>query len=395
LRLTSAKRNQKLNADNECAARCKQDEGRLKKYLKGDRFGSTLRHPQPFDRLNMYLEWLNERSKQRLTLRRLHMVLVLFFYLSASAFADCNVISAGNPGTATITLPASLSISRDGAMGAVLFDSSWVSTPNTTMNCSGSSPVTSGYVSAMTPVAGMTGVYKTGVGGIGIQVSWLNGMSGNPGMSGGNIVNWPASNAGTAVGNTYGPMGRFRLQLVRTGPVMAGTFNLPTTLAVGKYGSADANILLLNNANAPVVAPACTIQDASKSVTMPVASGRYLPSVGSTTGDTTFSISLDCATPMSVAVTFTDATNPGNVGTTLSLSTDSTAKGVGYQIVYNNKVINYGPDSSAANTVNQFSVAPAGTVGPLIIPFTARYVRTGAITPGTADAKATFTMSYQ
>ncbi|WP_082508570.1 fimbrial protein [Burkholderia sp. Leaf177] len=344
----------------------------------------------------MRLPRSNNRCKQQLIKTHSYAALALISCFITPAFADCNVLSGGNPGTATITLPANLSVSRDGAAGAVLFDSSWLTTsPTVTMNCSGSNPLTSGYENSMIPVSGMTNVYQTGVQGIGIQVSWLNSISGNPGMSGGNIVAWPAARAGTTGTNMYGPMGRFRLQLIRTGPVMAGTFNLPTTLAVGKYGSADANILLLDNANASVIAPACTVQDTAKPVTMPVASGRYLPSIGSTTGDTTFSISLDCATPMSVAITFTDATDPGNVGTTLSLSTDSTAKGVGYQIVYNKTPINYGPDSSAANNVNQFSVAPAGTVGPLIIPFTARYVRTGAITPGSANAKATFTMSYQ
>jgi type 1 fimbria pilin len=190
-------------------------------------------------------------------------------------------------------------------------------------------------------------------------------------------------------------MGKFRVQLIITGPVLPGSFKLPVKLATGNYGSAEISVLNLSNNAASVTAPACSVQSPSKQVAMPVASGRYLPSVGSTTGDTAFSIALDCPTPVSVAVTFTDASEPNNVGSTLSLSTDSTAKGVGYQIVYNNKVINYGPDSSAANNINQFSVAPAGTVGSLTIPFTARYVRTGTIVPGSADAKATFTMSYQ
>jgi len=61
----------------------------------------------------------------------------------------------------------------------------------------------------------------------------------------------------------------------------------------------------------------------------------------------------------------------------------------------NGKVISYGPDSAIANNVNQFSVGSVSTSGILAIPFIARYVRTGPITPGTADANATFTMNYQ
>jgi len=279
-------------------------------------------------------------------------------------------------------------------VGTILYDSNWVSTPDTTANCSGTSAVTRGYASAMIPVPGQAGVYKTGLDGIGIKVAWANGMTGTPDITS-NLVNWPASNGGNAGTNRYGPMGRFRVQLIVTGQVSAGSFNLPAKLASGNYGSAEINELQLSNSTTSIAAPACTVQESAVSVTMPVASGRYLSSVGSTTGDTGFSISINCPSPVSVAMTMTDAANPNNVGSTLSLSPTSTAKGVGYQIVYNGTVISYGSDSAIANNVNQFSVGTVGTSGTLTIPFVARYVRTGSITPGTANANATFTMSYQ
>jgi type 1 fimbria pilin len=166
-------------------------------------------------------------------------------------------------------------------------------------------------------------------------------------------------------------------------------------LASGVYGSLEINVLNLSNNTASVAAPACTVQESAVAVKMPVASGRYLPSVGSTTGDTGFSISVNCPSPVSVSMTMTDAANPANVDSILSLSTTSTAKGVGYQIVYNGTVISYGSDSAIANNVNQFNVGKVSVSGVLTIPFTARYVRTGQIVPGTADANATFTMSYQ
>jgi type 1 fimbria pilin len=249
----------------------------------------------------------------------------------------------------------------------------------------------------MIPVPGTTNIYQTGVAGIGIKANWQPSVTASPDMDGAGALPFtsPVTAWSTYAAKLYYNMGKFRVQLIKTGPVLPGSFNLPVKLGTGNYGTAEINVLNLSNNTASVIAPACAIQNPLAQVTMPVASGRYLPSVGSTTGDTAFSIALNCPTPVSVAVTFTDATDPNNVGATLSLSTDSTAKGVGYQIVYNNKVINYGPESSAANTINQFSVAPAGTVGSLIIPFTARYVRIGTIAPGTADAKATFTMSYQ
>jgi Fimbrial protein len=148
----------------------------------------------------------------------------------------------------------------------------------------------------------------------------------------------------------------FRVQLIHTGQVLPGSFNLPTKLASGVYGTAEINVLNLSNNTASVAAPACTVQQSAVSVTMPVASGRYLPSVGSTTGDTGFSISINCPSPVSVSMTMTDAANPDNVSSTLSLSAASTAKGVGYQIVYNGTAISYGPDSAVMNNVNQFNV---------------------------------------
>ena len=314
--------------------------------------------------------------------------------MNVPAFADCTVYGGGPGGIATVTLPTNLTVPRDGIVGTILYDSNWVSTPDTRAGCAAGSVVTRGYASALPPVPGQAGVYKTGLDGIGIKVAWANSVSGNPDIDS-LLVNWPASNAGTTSNFTYGPMGRFRVQLIETGQVSAGSFNLPSKLATGNYGSAEINVLQLSNSATFVAAPACTVQESTVSVTMPVASGRYLASVGATTGDKGFSISINCPSPVSVSMTMTDAANPLNVSNTLSLSPASTAKGVGYQIVYNGGPISFGPDSAIANNVNQFSVGTVGTAGILTIPFVARYVRTGAITPGTADANATFTMNYQ
>jgi type 1 fimbria pilin len=341
-------------------------------------------------------QWPNKGREQRSVAPRLYGALILVSCLNVHAFAaDCVVNGGGAAGIATVALPTNLTVPRDGVVGTILYDSNWVSTPDTRATGSGTSAVTFGYGSAMIPVPGQTGVYKTGVDGVGIKVAWINGTSGTPTITATNTVNWPASNGGNAGYNTYGPMGRFRVQLIETGQVSAGSFNLPTKLATGNYGSAEINVLQLSNNATSIAAPACTVQESAVSVTMPVASGRYLPSVGSTTGDTDFSISINCPSPVSVSMTMTDAANPNNVNSTLSLSPTSTAKGVGYQIVYNGGVISYGPDSAIANNVNQFSVGTVSTSGILTIPFIARYVRTGPITPGTADANATFTMNYQ
>lgn len=346
----------------------------------------------------MLREWANERKcqrKRRTAASQLYITVTLVFCFTTTAFADCNVYTGGSASTATITLPAAINIARDG-VGTVLYDSDWVTTTvNVRPNCSGSGQVTAGYVSTMVPVQGFAKVYETGVTGIGIKTTWLNSITSSPSMDAANTLTSPASSFGNFTNALYGNMGKFRVQLIKTGPILAGRFNLPTVLGTGVYGSTTMNILELSNNTASVTAPACTVRDTITPVTMPVASGRYLPSVDSTTGDTGFNISLDCPSPVAVSMTFTDVVDAANVSDRLSLSKDSIAKGVGYQIVYKGNAIKFGPESSAANNLNQFSVAPAGTVGALIIPFIARYIRTGPITPGTANANAIFTMSYQ
>jgi type 1 fimbria pilin len=325
---------------------------------------------------------------------RLGVAVLAGVCLASPAAADCSVKSGYALGTATITLPAALSIPRDTVVGSVLYDSNWVPTNATYASCSGSGQMSWGYASAMTLVPGYTNVYQTGVSGIGIKVGWVNSTAGPADIDGSKVQAWPNATANYGT-NNYGPMGLYRVQLIVTGPVSTGTFNLPSTLAQGTYGSALINQLTLANNVEPIMAPACSVQTSSLAITMPQARAAALPDISSTTGDTRFNLSLNCAAPVTIAVTFTDASQPGNTSSTLSLSQASTAAGVGYQIIYNGTPISYGPDSSAIGNVNQFSLGAAREAGIVNFPFSVRYVRTGTMSPGTANALATFTMSYQ
>ncbi|KVE08179.1 adhesin [Burkholderia anthina] len=124
--------------------------------------------------------------------------------------------------------------------------------------------------------------------------------------------------------------------------------------------------------------------------------------VGTTMGVSSFAISLTCSggdagTVTNAYMTLTDATMPSNTSTTLSLTPQSTASGIGVQIMRGDAPVGFGPDSAAVGNANQWQM---GTVAQgqanLTVPLTARYVQTGSqITPGSADARATFTMSYQ
>lgn len=139
----------------------------------------------------------------------------------------------------------------------------------------------------------------------------------------------------------------------------------------------------------------CTVTTPSINVDMPRTHVDDLPAVNSTSGDTNFNIGLSCGAGVKVAMTITDASDPANTSTTLSLGHGSTASGIGYQIVNNSVPVAFGPDSAAAGTVNQFVIVPQSVSGTYSVPLSGRFIRTGKIVPGSANAYATFTMSYQ
>jgi hypothetical protein len=172
----------------------------------------------------MSREWWNDRRRRSSGEMQPYGALLLGACLNAPAFADCNVYGGGAAGSATVSLPANLSIVRDSAVGSILFDSNWVATPMVKPNCSGTGSLTAGYNGTMIPVPGFANVYETGVAGIGIKTSWLNTVVNvsTYTMDSGRTVTSPASTAGTYVAGLQGNMGYFRVQLIHTGQVLPG-----------------------------------------------------------------------------------------------------------------------------------------------------------------------------
>ncbi|WP_159878875.1 fimbrial protein [Aquitalea denitrificans] len=142
----------------------------------------------------------------------------------------------------------------------------------------------------------------------------------------------------------------------------------------------------------------CSVNTQNLQVNLPAIEAKQLSSVGATTGNTPFSLWVNCpsTTPVNVYMTLTDNSKPGQTNSTVvSAASGSSASGVGVQISDQYGLpITLGPDSSMAGNPGQFLVR-SNLTGSLPIPFTASYIRTGTIKPGTLKAIATFTMSYQ
>jgi type 1 fimbria pilin len=242
---------------------------------------------------------------------------------------------------------------------------------------------------------GANNVYATGIPNIGIRIIGSEGPF--PYLESG----WAWSNQYWSI--YYAP----KIQLIKTGNVTAPGV---LTGAYARYtaNSAAGETLVEYQFASPVTVtpkvPTCKVDTTRLDVPMGrVITATALTGVGSTTPLTQpFEIKLTCSggdaeTTTNAYVTLTDASNPGNTSKTLSLSKSSTATGVGIQIVKDNLVLGYGPDSAAAGNTNQWR---AGTIKQgqtsFSISLQARYVQTAArITTGSANANATFTMSYQ
>ncbi|VWC77330.1 fimbria adhesin protein [Burkholderia lata] len=197
-----------------------------------------------------------------------------------------------------------------------------------------------------------------------------------------------------------------RIQLIKTGNVTeAGVLSGP--YARYTANSPAGQTLVEYHFSRPVLVtpkvPTCAVTTPRIQVPMEkTMATTAFAGVGSTAPPKPFEIGLACSggdtgTATNVYVTLTDATTPGNRSTTLSLSNDSMASGVGIQILKDNLVLGYGPDSSSFDNPNRWWAGRVaqGATG-LVIPLQARYVQTHQrIVPGSAKAYATFTMSYQ
>lgn len=258
--------------------------------------------------------------------------------------------------------------------------------------CAAGQVQTTAEISGGTLVPGYQDTYQTGIPGIGIQF-----RAAVPGISNTQIA--PFNKTTSISFNTPKESFNAGVTLVVTGPVQSGTINgsqLPTMTWRAMQDGVRTSYVLRVEGVLTVASQTCKVKHSSINVDLPRVMSKDLQDIGSTTGDTKFSIDLDtCAIGVGINLTLTDVAKPDNASNVLSLNKSSSAQGIGYQILYNAIPIKFGPDSAIAGNQNQWSIGNA-TSANISIPLTARYLRTsGALVPGTAIGLASFTMSYQ
>ncbi|MGA7812313.1 fimbrial protein [Caballeronia sp.] len=252
------------------------------------------------------------------------------------------------------------------------------------------------------PAPGFNDVYPTNVAGLGVRYTF----GGDAACDQQNVTMKSSSIAisclvsGASGQPLYSNM-TVTPSLVVTGAVKAGASTLSSTPTIsltfsvkdasGSWGKGN---LYGSTAAGTLMTATCSVQSPPP-ITLPTVSTRSLPSVGATASGQAFSLNFTCAAGAQVSIVITDAVDPSNRSDTLKLAPGSTAKGIGIQIMKpGNTLVQFGPDETGQGVANQWLIG-ASPNGSLELPLSARYIRTGTLTPGSVKANATFTMSYQ
>lgn len=347
----------------------------------------------------------DRRSRSRIVACfMLLLVFNLFAARAAHAALICNASGANNTISAgSISVPANPSV---GATIATLAPTQFQ------MPCrfDDSTPVETAatlwptFDTASPPVSGFADVYATNVHGLGIRYTFSAPAcnASNVSMANGGIkltcpISGPVNGPYVPINVTITP------SFVATGVIPLGARSLSTvpTVLLTYWTSDDPTNgwekpPLYTGAASGRIVHACSINQPDNTVTLPTVNrSAFSAGVGSVASPQSFSLVFSCSSGAQVSIVLTDSTDPSNRSNVLTATADSSAKGIGIQLLNSTGApVSFGPDSSDPSTTNQWVIG-ASPNGPLQVPLTARYVRTGDVEAGTIRALATFTMSYQ
>ncbi|MGX7005594.1 fimbrial protein [Caballeronia sp. KNU42] len=254
------------------------------------------------------------------------------------------------------------------------------------------------------PAAGFNDVYPTNVSGLGVRYT----VGGGPGCDTVSAtiqgtLNIKCTESSSGINVYFSVPMSVTVSFVTTGPIQSGASTLSSIPVVattvfdpvgGTTWSKPA--LYTGVASGTLSTATCSVQTPGLAVTLPnVTTNAFGSGIGATAGRTGFNLSFMCAQGAKVSIVITDAVSPSNRTDVLTLGAESTAKGIGVQVLKDQRTtVLFGPDAAGPNVQNQWLIG-ASPDGLLTLPLSAQYVRTGAVTPGSVKALATFTMSYQ
>lgn len=297
-------------------------------------------------------------------------------------------LAVWNPTTSTITLPSTLDIPANTAVGQIIWTSAGV-----TSNMQDRNNVNAYFCGILTGVGIASGndTYATAISGVGLRVrSVLNttlwGSRPYQINSTGDCLDkdtyWTGSSERFFPQTVY-------LELVRIpGTLGAGTLNLSNinvNLRFNCENSCTNSWSISVSGNTEVKVSSCTVNTYDKIVNLGTLYTQKLTSIGPTSNGANFVINLACtSTSLTPSITF--AGSKDDVQSKVFANDSGSAKGVGVQLLYGNNVIT--PDL-------KLSLGPAQTTLSTDYNFKARLYQTAAaVTAGSVDTTIIFTIDY-
>lgn len=314
--------------------------------------------------------------------------LLLLLGLAPQAKADCTYVTGNTTSVNfSITSPVSIPFDLPGSGQLLASDYEVPSNPPDVYCDVGTSYGVVNKVATGAVLGGSSYIYPTNVTGVGYQLVHANDTGNFMGPYPGNTDNQGGTSS-FSVGTT--------LRLVQTGPIANGSYLAAgTRLADWRWGSLVPEYFVLSN-KVTFTASACT-WDPVPAVVLPTVSTQVFSGPDTTAGLTAFSITIHCPTgstsdTLSVTLRATTANGYSNVIKIANVTGSATR--VGVQLLDRNQVpvdFNTTPGKDTATV----AVGPAPK-GDGAIYFYAQYyaINSGAVTPGTVSATATFTLSY-
>jgi type 1 fimbria pilin len=185
-----------------------------------------------------------------------------------------------------------------------------------------------------------------------------------------------------------------RIRLIKTGDITPGTLSgLAGRFLAGTRENGQWSVEVpVNLTPAQITTVACTVDTPDVNVLLDQHAKSEFSGQGSATQWKAFNIDLDCDKSARINVRIDATQDPSNVAGVIKLDSapgDMAATGVGVQLYF-------APDNSAVQLGQSkfYYTSPNG--GPETVQLKARYYQTlPAITAGTANATATFTLSYK
>nr|WP_263859113.1 fimbrial protein [Shewanella algae] len=309
--------------------------------------------------------------------------------MTHSAWAGCTRKYNG----ITIVPPANIVVQRDTPIGTELGRQPFYTLQY--YSCTGDGTVHNSAVGfkpvgSYTNIPGVTGyVFDTNIPGIGFVIGSTNCNKGGAFYT--RLQKWDQYTCGTD-GYIQSPTETLGVIFYKTGKTStSGTTSKREAARIislfnGAWEGSQEIPVYVGSTNVQVLS--CQVDASAVNVPMGSISKKEFSGVGSTSAEQLFTISLRCDAGTKVNLTL-DAIKDasGRAGVIALSDVANKATGVGVELRYNNSPVTFG---------QMLPVATVASSGDYLIPLQARYYQTApTVTPGVANAVATFTMTYQ